>query len=483
MHRSRIGDKMGGPIRRFSRKLMAQLHAALRHAETQLPETIAALKELARIPSISAHPPPDPDVRRSAEAVCAWMKRIGLEGVEVLELPGVHPYVFGEWLHAEGAPTVLLYAHHDVQPIGRLTHWHSPPFDPVERDGRLYGRGVVDDKAGAAIHFAALEAFLATGGLPLNVKVIIDGEEEIGSAHLEEFLEVYRDRLDADVIVLTDTANLAAGLPSITYALRGIVVVDVSVEAIERPLHSGMWGGPVPDAPLALSKLLARLVDERGRIAIPGFYDSVRALDGPMRERIAALPFAETQFRRETGMLDGVSFAGEPGYSPYELMWHRPSLSISALEAAPLEGASNQIVPSARARIGVRLVPDMAPGEVADKLCAFLASDPPFNVRVTTEVKASGGWWLTEPSGDAFAAAERALEKGFGTAPVYIGCGGSIPFVGPFARALRGAPALLIGLEDPLCHAHAENESLLLADFAKAIRSAVILYDELARLR
>jgi cysteinylglycine-S-conjugate dipeptidase len=462
---------------------MPRLDAALRHAEARFVDTIQALGEIARIPSISAHPPPDQEVQRSAAAVRDWMKRIGLERVEILELPGVHPYVYGEWLRAEGAPTVLLYAHHDVQPIGRLAHWQSPPFEPTERDGRLYGRGVVDDKAGAAIHFAALEAYLQTGGLPINVKVVIDGEEEIGSAHLGEFLEAYRERLDADVIVLTDTANLAAGLPSITYALRGIVIVDVEVAATERPLHSGMWGGPVPDAPLAMSKILARLIDDEGRIAVPGIYDDVRPLAPEARERIATLPFDDGQFRHETGLLAGVALAGERGFGAYELMWHRPSLSISALEAAPLEGASNQIVPSARARIGMRIVPDMDPKASAERLCAFLEHDPPWNVRVTTRVKATGGWWITEPSGESFAAAERALERGFGVPAVYIGCGGSIPFVGPFANALHGAPALLIGLEDPLCHAHAENESLLLSDFAKAIRSAVILYDELSRVR
>lgn len=462
---------------------MPKLDAALRHAEAHLPDTIQALCDLARIPSVSAHPPPDPEVQRSAAAVADWMKRIGLEQVEVLKLPGVHPYVYGEWMHAEGAPTVLLYAHHDVQPIGRLPHWKSPPFEPTERDGRLYGRGVVDDKAGAAIHFAALEAYLRTGGLPINVKVVIDGEEEIGSTHLSEFLEAYRERLDADVIVLTDTANLAAGLPSITYALRGIVIVDVEVSATERPLHSGMWGGPVPDAPLAMAKILARLVDDDGRIAVPGIYEDVRPLTPETRARIAALPFDAEQFRRDAGMLEGVSFAGEKGFGAYELMWHRPALSISALEAAPLEGASNQIVPSARARIGMRIVPDMDPKTSAERLCAFLEADPPYGVRVSTHVKATGAWWITEPQGESFAAAERALEKGFGAPAVYIGCGGSIPFVGPFAEALHGAPALLIGLEDPLCDAHAENESLLLSDFAKAIKSAVILYDELSRVR
>jgi len=462
--------------------MAATIQAALAHAESNFDSTVESLKELSRIGSVSAEPPPNAEVRESAQAVARWMEQIGLDGVEILELEGVHPYVYGEWLHAPDAPTIVLYAHHDVQPVGRLNHWVSPPFEPTERDGRLYGRGVVDDKAGAAIHFAALAAYLKNGGLPVNVKVVIDGEEEIGSESLGAFLDKYRSRLDADVIVLTDTANLAAGVPSITYALRGIVVVDVEVSALDHPLHSGMWGGPVPDAPLALCQILGRLVDGEGKLTIDGIYDDVRAIDPALRDKIAKLPFEEAGFRSDTGVIDGVSLAGEPGFNPYELMWHRPALAISALEAAPLKGASNQIVPSARARVGLRTVPDMDADKTASMLCEALKKDPPWNVQVTTEVKAAGGWWITAPEGPAFEAAERALAKGFGQPSCYIGCGGSIPFVEPFARVLGGVPALLIGLEDPQCNAHAENESLLLSDFRKAIDSAIHLYDELSRL-
>ncbi|MBM4374179.1 MAG: M20/M25/M40 family metallo-hydrolase [Deltaproteobacteria bacterium] len=462
---------------------MTTAKKALDHATRQLPHTIEALKEFARIPGVSANPAPDPALKKSAEHVAEWMRRIGLEGVEILELPGVHPYVYGEWLKAEGAPTLLLYAHHDVQPPGRPAFWKSPPFEPEERDGRLYGRGVVDDKAGAAIHFAAIEAYLASGGLPVNVKVVIDGEEEIGSEHLGEFLDRYRERISADVIVLTDTANLSAGLPSITYALRGIVVVEVEVKAIDHPLHSGMWGGPVPDAVMAMCKVLATLTDAHGRVTIDGVDAGLRPLDDAQKKRLAALPYEEAVFREEAGVLEGVELCKGDGGSAYELMWHRPSIAVSALEAAPLKGASNQIVDSARARIGVRTVPDMDGRAVADALCAHLKAHAPWGVQVATKIEGAGNWWITDPHGPAFEAAERALAKGFGREPVYIGCGGSIPFVEPFARVLGGAPALLIGLEDPLCNAHSENESLLLVDFKKAIDSAIYLYDELATYR
>jgi acetylornithine deacetylase/succinyl-diaminopimelate desuccinylase-like protein len=456
--------------------------AALGYAKEHLPATLDALKALVRIGGVSAEPAPSPKLAESARAVAAWMERVGLEDVEVLELEGVHPYVFGQWLHAPGAPTVLLYAHHDVQPTGPLHKWTSPPFEPEEREGRIYGRGVVDDKAGAAIHFAAIEAYLARGGLPLNIKFIVDGEEEIGSEHLGRFLAEYRDRLDADVIVLTDTANLAAGLPSITYGLRGLVVVDVEVRALEHTLHSGMWGGPVPDPALALCQILARLMGPDGRIAIDGIYDDVRPLGEAERQRLRALPYDEAEFRADAGILAGVSLAGEAGMTPYELLWRRPSLAISALEAAPLDNAPNQIVSSARARVGIRVVADMDAKKTAERLSAALTANPPWNVQVTTRTRSAADWWQCDPEGPAFAAAERALAAGFGKDAVYIGCGGTIPFVEPFARVLGGVPALLIGLEDPRCHAHGEDESLLVSDFVKAVDSAVHLYAELATL-
>lgn len=455
---------------------------ALAFAAAHMPETLQALIEFARIPGVSANPAPNAELAKSAEHAASWMRRVGLEGVEVLELPGVHPYAYGEWLHAEGAPTLLLYAHHDVQPPGRSAFWKSPPFEPEERDGRLYGRGVVDDKAGAAIHFAAIEAYLANGGLPVNVKVIIDGEEEIGSENLGAFLDCYRERLSADVIILTDTANLSAGLPSITYGLRGIVVVQLEVKALDHPLHSGMWGGPVPDPVMALCKMLASLADDNGNVTIDGVGDEIAPLEPVQQARLAALPYDDTTFRSEAGVLDGVELCKGNGGSTYELMWHRPSIAISALEAAPIKGASNQIVDSARARIGVRTVPNMDGRAVAEALSAHLKRRAPWGVQVTATIDGAGNWWMTDPKGPAFEAAERALAKGFGKPAVYIGCGGSIPFVEPFARVLGGVPALLVGLEDPLCNAHSENESLLIADFEKAIASAIHLYAELSQL-
>jgi acetylornithine deacetylase/succinyl-diaminopimelate desuccinylase-like protein len=406
-----------------------------------------------------------------------------MEGVEILALPDAHPYVVGEWLHAgPDAPTILVYAHHDVQPPGRESHWRSPPFEPTRRDdGRLYGRGVVDDKAGIALHVAAQRAWLdAAGALPVNVKWIVEGEEEIGSGHLAAFLRAHRERLDCDVLVLSDTANLDTGIPSLTTSLRGIVQVDVTVRALDHPIHSGMWGGPVPDAATALTSLLARLVDDRGAIAVPGLYDDVPELTADERKALAALPFDAAAFRRDAGMASGTAFIGESDRTIYERLWHRPSLALTALEGMPLATAANQLMAEASARVGVRVAPGQDAKRVAELVRAFVQRDPPAGVRVDTAVPTAVPGWKTRAEGPAFDAARRALRAGYGRDAAAIGCGGSIPFVGPFVAVLGGVPALLLGLEDPPCNAHGENESLDLADFHKAARGSAHLLAELA---
>jgi acetylornithine deacetylase/succinyl-diaminopimelate desuccinylase-like protein len=440
------------------------------------------LVALSRIPGVSAPGFDAAELERSAEAVAALLRDVGLDAVEVLRVDGAHPYVVGEWLGAgPEAPTALVYAHHDVQPPGREDHWLTPPFEPSFReDGRLYGRGVVDDKAGIVLHAAAVRAWLeASGSLPMNVKMIVEGEEEIGSGHLAEFLGAYRERLDADVIVLSDTANLQTGLPSLTTSLRGIVAVDVTVRALDHPIHSGMWGGPVPDAATALAALMARLVDARGEIAVPGLQDDVPELDPATRASLAALPFEAAGFRNDAGMLDGVSLRDGDGRGVYERLWYRPSIALTAIEGMPLAGAANQLIAEARARVGCRVAPGQDAGRVCSALVDFLHRDPPWGVQVETHVGAAVPGWRTPGDGPAFEAARRALAAGFGREAVTIGCGGTIPFVGPFAAVLGGAPALLLGLEDPPCNAHGENESLDVDDFRKAARASAHLFDEL----
>lgn len=455
---------------------------AIEHLEASWEEYQRMLEDLVRIPSISAEPSPSVEMRRSAEAVVEMMRRSGLAGCEVIEMPGGHPYAYCEWLDAPGAPTVLLYAHHDVQPPGRPEKWETPAFEPTLReDGRLYGRGVADDKAGVLLHVAACSAWLKTSGrLPLNVKILIEGEEESGSPSLAGFLEHYKDRLAADVIVLTDTANLEAGLPSITTSLRGNVGCTVEVRSLAQPVHSGLWGGPIPDPVMALAKAVADLTDEHGRPAFDGALTGVRDLTDEEREGLARLPFDEEAMRRDVGLVEGAKLTGDPEVSPWGRIFRQPAITVIGFEARPLDGATNQIIESARCKVSMRIVPDQDPARIQLALMRHFQERVPWGLEVTVMAGGASGWWMTEASGPAFEAASRALEKGYGRETAVIGCGGSIPFVEPFARVLGGIPALLVGVEDPRCNAHGENESLNLDDWRSGTRSAVHLYEELA---
>jgi acetylornithine deacetylase/succinyl-diaminopimelate desuccinylase-like protein len=456
---------------------------ALRYLDQHFDEFKATLCDLSRIPSISAQGFPPEEVRRSAEATAEVMRRVGVENVQVLEIPGVHPYVYGDWIKKPGAPTILLYGHHDVQPPGRPEKWLSPAFEPTERKGRLYGRGTADDKAGVMAHVAAVACYLqSAGSIPCNVKFIIEGEEEIGSENLGKFLEKYKDMMAADFIVLSDTANFDTGVPALTYQLRGITQVDVEVQVLERPVHSGMWGGPVPDPVQVLSRLIASLTDKDGKLKIPGLYDDVAKPSGKQKKRIRALPFDEKKFKHDGGLLKGVKLAGESKFSVYEQLWTRPSLTVIAMESHPIQGSSNQIVDSARARLSLRTVPNIDGRKAGAALVKKLTKKPPYGAKVTAKVNGTTPWWTTDPEGPAFEAARRALKAGFGKETAMIGAGGTIGFVQPFADLLGGAPCLLMGVEDPPCNAHSENESLHLGDWLKCMKSAVYLYDELARV-
>ena len=441
------------------------------------------LAQLVAVQSISTDGKHAKQIQKSAQLTCQQMKAAGLQKTAVLQCGDSNPYAYGEWLGAPGKPTVFLYAHHDVQPINFEADWKSPPWELTTRGGRLYGRGAADDKGAITAELGAVAAFLKThGSLPVNVKMLVEGEEEIGSRNLQKFFSEHRERLMSDVIVVCDTENIEIGLPCITYALRGIVAGVLEVESAKTPVHSGMGGGFLADAAIALNVLLARLYWNNGPLPIPHFYDSVRPTTAKERRTMAALPVDEAKFRRELGIPASVRFAVEKKSNLYEQTWRKPAITIIAQEASSLANASNQVLPRAAAKISCRIVPDQKPTEVAKQLGDFLTKDPPWGVKATFTATDAVDWWMVDPQGPAFEAAASAMKSAFGKETVPIGCGGSIGFVGPLSKLFGGAPALLMGIEDPASNAHAPNESLHEGDFRKLMQSLAQLFDNLGSL-
>lgn len=447
-------------------------------------EIVQGLAALVGIQSISTDGEHLAEIDRTAKLTCDLMRQAGLHNVEVLKVGQSLPYAYGEWLEAPGKPTVFLYAHHDVQPINYVEQWQSDPWKLTRRDGRLFARGAADDKGAISAFLGAIAAYRKTGNaLPVNIKMVVEGEEEVGSKNLLKFFEVHKERIKSDVIVVCDTENIEVGIPSITYSLRGIVAVQVDVNTAKIPVHSGMGGGGLPDAAIALSVILGRLYWDNGPLPIPGFYDQVRPLSDKERAAFNRLPFNGDKFRKDIGMISTARFAMEAGYNEYAQTWRRPSATVIAQEASSIKGASNQVLPKASAIISCRIVPDQKPDKVLADLTAFLKKDPPWGCEVT--VTPSGppvDWWMTDPNGPAFEAALSGMRVGFDRDPIAIGCGGSIGFVGPLSDLFGGAPALLMGIEDPASNAHAPNESLHEGDFKKLMSSLIRLFDNLGKL-
>jgi acetylornithine deacetylase/succinyl-diaminopimelate desuccinylase-like protein len=442
------------------------------------------LADLVAIQSISTDGEHGPEIERTASLTCQQMRQAGLQKVDVLRVGGSLPYAYGEWCDSPGKPTVFLYAHHDVQPTNYREHWQSDPWHLTRRDGRLYGRGSADDKGAIVAQLAAISAYLKTEGtLPVNVKMLVEGEEEVGSKNLMQFFDRHRDRIKSDVIVVCDTENIEVGLPCVTYSLRGIVAAHVEVRSAEIPVHSGMAGGSLADAAIALNVILGRLFWENGPLPIPGFYDQVRPLTDKERAAFRRLPGGEEKWRKDTKVLPNVRLTMEKGLTPYEQTWRRPAATVIAQEASSIKGASNQVLPTAEALVSCRIVPDQDPAEVFRHLKEFLTANPPWGVEVhVKEVAGPVKWWMTDPNGPAFEAAMGALRKGFNKDPLAIGCGGTIGFVGPLADLFGGAPALLLGIEDPASNAHAPNESLHEGDWKKLMASLVHLFEGLGKV-
>ncbi len=428
-------------------------------------------------PSISNDPAHAADVRASAEAAVARLRAAGLERAEVLETAG-HPVAYGEWLGAPGAPTVLIYGHHDVQPVDPLALWTSPPFEATVRDGKIYGRGTVDDKGQVLMHVAAIEAHLRVRGrLPINVKVVVEGEEEIGSPSFEPFLAREKARLACDVVVVSDTAVFAEDVPSLTVSLRGLVNWEIRVDGPATDLHSGYFGGLVRNPLEALAQILASLKDRDGRVAVPGFYDGVREPSARERAAYAALPYDAAAEAQTLGVPE---LAGETGYAPLERMWLRPTLEINGMYGGYQGPGGKTIVPSfAIAKVSARLVPSQDPEHVKEAVAAHVRAAAPAGVRV--DVEAHGNVRAVETARDhpAIAAAARAMERGFGRPPVFIGTGGTIGPVSSFDRIL-GLPQVLIGVGLPDDAIHAPNEKFDLGQFFGGIETMTYLYDELA---
>ena len=442
-----------------------QIRAAVRDV---MPSVRADLEALVRIPSVSADPARAEDVRRSAEATADLFRAEGFDDVQILSSGGGAPAVVARRPAPEGAPTVLLYAHHDVQPVGDLAHWDSEPFVPTERGDRLYGRGAADDKAGIAAHLAAVRAF--GDDLPVGVTLLIEGEEEVGSPTLETFLEEHQHLLEADVIVIADSGNWDIGVPALTTSLRGLVDGVVELRTLDHAVHSGMWGGVVPDAVTAMVRLLATLHDDKGNVAVEGLHA------GPA----ADVDYPLDRVRSESGIADGVELIGDG--SVVERLWTKPALSVVGFDATRTADASNTLIPMVKAAISVRLAPGDDAKRAMGCLRAHLEKHAPWGAQVTFHEGETGAPTQIDATGPAYDAARAAFKEAWdGVDPVDMGVGGSIPFIAAFRDAFPEASVLVTGVEDPDTRAHGANEGLHLAEFERVCIAEALLLANLAQ--
>lgn len=436
-----------------------------------MPGVRADLERLIRIPSVAFDGFPQEPVREAADATASILTAAGLPGVRLLDVPGGPAAVFGHSPAPPGAPTVLLYAHYDVQPAGPEDAWESPPWQPAERGGRLYGRGAADDKSGIAMHAAAIRALAgASGGgpPPVGIKVVVEGEEETGGGTFERFVDADPELFAADAIVVADSGNWKLGEPTLTTTLRGLAAVDVEVATLERPVHSGLFGGPAPDALVALMRILATLHDDDGNVAVDGL--GGRAWDG--------LAVDESAFRANAGVLDGVALIG--GGTIAERLYTRPSVTAVGIDAPSVDTAANAIVPVARARVSLRLAPSDDPAAAQEALRRHLTAAAPWGARVTVTGDATAHGFEARSDGRAYRAAAAAMEDAYGRAAVQVGSGGSIPLVTTLAQAVPQAEIVVWGAQDEAAAIHSANESVDLAELERAALAEALFLERLA---
>jgi len=446
-----------------------------RHRDAHLNE----LCEFLRIPSVSTKSEHKADIERAARWVADKLRAAGLNKVEV-EPTQLHPLVYGESLHAPGKPTVLFYGHYDVQPAEPLELWTSPAFEPTVRDGNLYARGTADDKGQVHIHLKALESLFKTAGkLPINVKVVIEGEEEVGSENLWDFVVHHKQRLKADALVVSDTAMIARGVPSITYGLRGLNYYQIEITGPAQDLHSGVFGGAVPNPLTILCELFAKLHDKNFRVTVPGFYNDVAKLSRAERKALNSLPWKEKDFRETVG---APGLCGEKGYSTVERVWCRPTLELNGIWGGYAGEGSKTVIPSqAWAKFSTRLVPNQDPDKITRLVERCIRKLLPKTVKCKLEVLSTGKPWVAPYHHPIFQTAQHALQKGFGRKAVFIREGGSIPFVTQMHDTFK-VPCVLMGFGLPDENAHAPDEHMALENYFGGIKSITHFYQALAGL-
>ena len=454
------------------------MESILEYLEANKDRYLRELTELLAIPSVSTSKENNGDIRRCAEWVSDHLRTIGLENVQVMPTPG-HPIVYGEWLHAPGKPTVLIYGHYDVQPPEPLDLWTTPPFEASIRGENLYARGASDDKGQVFIHFKSIEAYLKnTGALPVNVKMIIEGEEEIGSDHLEDFVKEHKALLKADLVLISDSSMFAKDVPSICYGLRGLAYLQIDLVGPSHDLHSGSFGGTVHNPIQALTEIIAQLHDKNGRVTIPGFYRKVLPLSAKERSAYKKLPWSDRKYAADLGVRQ---LYGEKGYTTLERVWARPTLECNGIWGGFTgEGAKTVLPSKASAKISMRLVPNQTSAEVAKMFERHIRKIAPKTVTLTVRNLHGGEPAITPIDSPGVEAAVVALEQGFGKKPLYQREGGSIPIVVQFKQIL-GIDTVLLGFGLPDENAHAPDEFLNLNNFFGGIRTSIYFFEELPR--